>query len=187
MSPLNSVFSYVIVSETHWPGQISEVYIILYKVNKYVWHYMQKASYSMLFGISSVIRQSFFSPCLNMVLGVPVFMLQTANLFPLYISQDSDNEYSNMENSDPTAQIVQAELSFSFYRIYSAIRVILPLEWLQITKSVRWSFAIIQVSPFLNNPKDLDPSYEMDLDFWHCFKRKKKLCLIIFHLGQIEN
>ena len=89
---------------------------------------MQKASYSMLFGISSVIRQSFFSPCLNMVLGVPVFMLQTANLFPLYISQDSDNEYSNMENSDPTAQIVQAELSFSFYRIYSAIRVILPLE-----------------------------------------------------------
>ena len=24
-----------------------------------------------------------------------------------------------------------------------------------------------------NNPKDLDPSYDMDLDFWDCFGRKK--------------
>ena len=23
-----------------------------------------------------------------------------------------------------------------------------------------------------NNPKDLDPSYKMDLDFWDCFGRK---------------
>ena len=26
---------------------------------------------------------------------------------------------------------------------------------------------------FLNNPKDLDPSYKMDLNFWVCFGRKK--------------
>ena len=26
--------------------------------------------------------------------------------------------------------------------------------------------------PFLNNPKDLDPSYKMDLDIWGCFGRK---------------
>ena len=26
--------------------------------------------------------------------------------------------------------------------------------------------------PFLNNPKDLDPSYKMDLDLWDCFGRK---------------
>ena len=32
--------------------------------------------------------------------------------------------------------------------------------------------------PFLNNPKDLDPSYKMDLDLWDCFGRKK-LRLII--------
>ena len=25
----------------------------------------------------------------------------------------------------------------------------------------------------LNNPKDLDPSYKMDLDLWDCFGRKK--------------
>ena len=38
-------------------------------------------------------------------------------------------------------------------------------------------FAEIQVLPFLNNPKDLDTSYKMDLDFWDCFGRQKKLCL----------
>ena len=38
-------------------------------------------------------------------------------------------------------------------------------------------FAIIPILPFLNNPKDLDPSYKMDLDLWDCFGRKK-LCLI---------
>ena len=26
--------------------------------------------------------------------------------------------------------------------------------------------------PFLNNPKDLDPSYKTDLDLWDCFGRK---------------
>ena len=36
--------------------------------------------------------------------------------------------------------------------------VFVPLEWLQITKSVLWNFAIIPILPFLNNPKDLDPS-----------------------------
>ena len=46
------------------------------------------------------------------------------------------------------------------------------LECLQITKSVLIKFAIIPVLPFLNSPKDLDPSYKMDLDFWDCFGRK---------------
>ena len=32
------------------------------------------------------------------------------------------------------------------------------IEWLQISKSVQWNFAIIVVLPFLNNAKDLDPS-----------------------------
>ena len=26
----------------------------------------------------------------------------------------------------------------------------------------------------LNNPKDVDPSYQTDLDFWDCFEMKKK-------------
>ena len=39
-------------------------------------------------------------------------------------------------------------------------------------------FCYITSSPFLNNPKGLDPSYRMDLDFWDCFGRKQ-LCLII--------
>ena len=46
------------------------------------------------------------------------------------------------------------------------------LEWLQITKSDLWNFAIIRVKPFLINPKDLDLSYKMDLDFWNCFESK---------------
>ena len=48
---------------------------------------------------------------------------------------------------------------------------------LLITKSVPRNFAIIQVLPFQNDAKDLDPSYKTDLDFWDCFGRKK-LCLI---------
>ena len=45
-------------------------------------------------------------------------------------------------------------------------------------KSVLWNFAVIQVLPFLNNPKDLDLSYKTDLDFWDCFGKKKNLNLI---------
>ena len=39
------------------------------------------------------------------------------------------------------------------------------------------NFAIIRVLPFLNNPKDLDPSYKMDLDFWIVLEGEK-LCPI---------
>ena len=39
-------------------------------------------------------------------------------------------------------------------------------------------FTVIPISPFQNNPKDLDPSFKMDLDLWDCFGRKK-LHLII--------
>ena len=63
----------------------------------------------------------------------------------------------------------------SIYRIYSAIRQGCPSpEWVQIIKSVLCNFVVIRVLPFLNNPKDLDLSYKMDLDFWDCFGRRKK-------------
>ena len=59
------------------------------------------------------------------------------------------------------------------YRIYSAIRRgFLSLEWVQIIKSVLCNFTVIWVLPFLNNPKDLDPSDKTDLDIWDCFGRK---------------
>ena len=56
--------------------------------------------------------------------------------------------------------------------IYSAIR---QGFWLQITKSVLCDQFCYNTSfrPFLNNPKDLDPSYEMDLEFQDYFGRKK--------------
>ena len=38
---------------------------------------------------------------------------------------------------------------------------------------VLWNIAIIRVLSVPNNPKDLDPSYKMDLDFWDCLGRKK--------------
>ena len=43
-------------------------------------------------------------------------------------------------------------------------------------------FAIKRVLPFLNNPKDQDPSYKMDLDFWDCFG-SNNLCLITEEIG----
>ena len=52
-------------------------------------------------------------------------------------------------------------------------------DYILLLKSVQRNFAIIQVLSFLINPKDLDPSYKMDLDFWDCFTRKQ-LCIIDF-------
>ena len=46
------------------------------------------------------------------------------------------------------------------------------LEWLEISKPVLWTFAIVLVLPFQDNPEDQDPSYKMDLDLWDCFGRK---------------
>ena len=40
---------------------------------------------------------------------------------------------------------------------------------------MKFTISIIRVLPFLNNPKDLDPSYKMDLDFGDCFGREKTL------------
>ena len=52
------------------------------------------------------------------------------------------------------------------YHIYLAVKQGLALlELLQITELVQRKFAI-RVLPFLNNPKDLGPSYKMDLDFF---------------------
>ena len=44
------------------------------------------------------------------------------------------------------------------------------------TKPILQNFARIRVLPFtcLNNPKDLDLSYKMDLDFWDCFCFREK-------------
>ena len=57
-----------------------------------------------------------------------------------------------------------------FIRLLDGIFVL--LQWFQVIKSVLWNFAILPILPFLNNPKDLDPSYKMDLDLLDCFGRK---------------
>ena len=36
-------------------------------------------------------------------------------------------------------------------------------------------FCYIQILHFLNNPKDLDPSYKMDLDFWIVLEGKNNV------------
>ena len=38
---------------------------------------------------------------------------------------------------------------------------------------------------FQNNPKDLDPSYKMDLDLWDCFGRVKLVLRQNFILVQV--
>ena len=47
------------------------------------------------------------------------------------------------------------------------------LEGVQIIKSVLCNVAVIRVLPFLNNPKDLDPSDKTDLDFGIVLEGKK--------------
>ena len=67
-------------------------------------------------------------------------------------------------------------LKSNAYHIYSAIRWDCPLS--RMTTNIWISpmkIALIWVLPFLNNPKDLDPSYKMDLDLSDCFERKKKI------------
>ena len=52
------------------------------------------------------------------------------------------------------------------YRISSAIKQGFPLFRLTTNYYISpINFAMIRVLPFLNNPKDLDTSYQMNLDF----------------------
>ena len=78
-----------------------------------------------------------------------------------------------MEGS--ASRIVTGLVMVTRYRINLAIRRGFPLSRMstKMFKSVLCKFAVIRVLPFLNNPKDLDLSYKMDLDFWDCFGRKK--------------
>ena len=52
--------------------------------------------------------------------------------------------------------------------------------------SLFFEFAIIRVSPFLNNLKDLDPSFKTDQDLWNCFGKKKTLSYNRKKYGTIE-
>ena len=64
------------------------------------------------------------------------------------------------------------------YHIYSAIRQGLSLCRMttsNYTSSMNLCYNTILTVP--NNPKDLDPSYKTDLDFWDCFGRKKNSVL----------
>ena len=93
------------------------------------------------------------------------------------LSWEAILQYSFMPTFTKMRQLKELALwakNYFIYHIYLAIRRGFPsLEWLLITKSILWNFAIIQILPFLNNPKDPDPSYMTDLDFWDCFVRKK--------------
>ena len=65
-----------------------------------------------------------------------------------------------------------------FYPIYSAIRRGFPsLVCQQITKSVLSDFAKIRVLPSKTIPKNLDPSFKMDLDFLGLFWKEKNSVL----------
>ena len=78
--------------------------------------------------------------------------------------------YVYMEKLEKSTQICHqypAYLEFRFeYHIYLAIRRGFPLSRMTTNNLVcPRNFAIIQVFPFLNSSKDLDPSYKTDLDF----------------------
>ena len=76
---------------------------------------------------------------------------------------------------------------------YLAMTPGFSLSRMTTTISVLWNCAIIWDFPFLNNPKDLDPSHTTDLDFWDCFGMKKlrfiteeirKCMSSLFHLSK---
>ena len=65
-------------------------------------------------------------------------------------------------------------LRLIYYCIYSAVRHKFPLSRMSTKNQISpMQFAVIRALPFLNNPKDLDPTHKMDLNFWDCFGRKK--------------
>ena len=70
---------------------------------------------------------------------------------------------------------MQSDTGNQSYSIYSAIRQGFPLSRMTPNKAVIWNFAMIRILPFLNNPKDLDPSYMLDLDFLALFWKEKSL------------
>ena len=99
-------------------------------------------------------------------------------------------EYTHTETQVPVGNQTNPDfvitiLPLLVYRIYPAIRrgfcssrmtsnnYISPMKFCYNT-----NFTL----PFLNNPKDLDPSYKTDLDLWDCFERKN-LCLITEEIG----
>ena len=61
--------------------------------------------------------------------------------------------------TDKVATICSLFWKHNIVFIWLLDRFFPSIEWQQITKSVLRNFATIQVLPFLNNPKDLDPSY----------------------------
>ena len=46
-------------------------------------------------------------------------------------------------------------------------------------------FGYKTVFPFQNNPKDLDPSYKMDLDLWDCLGSVKTRITAKFHMTDL--
>ena len=66
-----------------------------------------------------------------------------------------------------------------FCHMYLAIIWIYPLSRMttnNLISPMKFCYnTIIQVLPFLNNLKDLDSSYKLDLNVWECFIRKKTL------------
>ena len=108
--------------------------------------------------------------CFNGEIWIIILKLSLLSLliWSTKLSAHCQKTESNKNNNAVKGYVV------SIYRIYPAIRQgFVPLEQLQITKSVLWNFAVIPVLPFLNNPKDLDLSYKTDLDLWDCFGWKK--------------
>ena len=61
------------------------------------------------------------------------------------------------------------------YHIYSAM--VFPLSRMTTNNQIsplKFCYTVIcNFFPFQNNPKDLDPSYKTDLDFWDCFGKEK--------------
>ena len=67
---------------------------------------------------------------------------------------------------------MRVNLNFIIFT-YSAIRRGFSFSRIGTNKQISpLQFCCNTSLPFLNNPKDLDPSYKMDLDFWNCFRRK---------------
>ena len=97
-------------------------------------------------------------------------------IVPSCSSQISSGTTENLQALN--AKLQTAEDKCTFYCIYLAIRRGFTLFRMTTnTKPVLWNYARIRVLPFLNNPKDPDPSYKMDLDF-KIVLEGKKLCLI---------
>ena len=103
----------------------------------------------------------------------PPKALKKAEVTPPKQKTETDSSGADSTQVSPSVQEDKGKIATA-YCIYPAISWSFPLSrMITNNKSSPMQFRYKQLLPFLNDPKNRDPSYKTDLDFWDCFEGKK--------------